>query len=162
MSERQHPLAALTRTRILEFVREPEALFWVFAFPIIMALVLGFAFRDRPPDPLPVGVVNGSVSKEIADALAASGTVKPAGYANLAEGLEALRTGKIALLVEQSRHADLPLRPHAARRADRAARGGRRDPARARPPGPVAGPRGAGPREGLALHRLPAARAFSA
>jgi len=102
MSERQHPLAALTRTRILEFVREPEALFWVFAFPILMALVLGFAFRDRPPDPVPVGVVEGSVSKEITDALAASGTVKPSGYATLADGLEALRTGKIALLVEQT------------------------------------------------------------
>ena len=102
MSERQHPLAALTKTRILEFVREPEALFWVFAFPILMAVVLGFAFRDRPPDPVPVGVVSGSVSREIADALAASGTVKPAGYATLADGLEALRTGKIALLVEQT------------------------------------------------------------
>ena len=102
MSERQHPLAALTKTRILEFVREPEALFWVFAFPILMALVLGFAFRDRPPDPVPVGVVEGSVSKEITDALAASGTVKPSAYATLADGLEALRTGKIALLVEQT------------------------------------------------------------
>lgn len=102
MSERQRPLAALTKTRILEFVREPEALFWVFAFPILMALVLGFAFRDRPPDPVPVGVVSGSVSKEITDALAASGTVKPSAYATLADGLEALRTGKIALLVEQT------------------------------------------------------------
>ena len=128
MSERQHPLAALTRTRILEFVREPEALFWVFAFPIIMALVLGFAFRDRPPDPVPVGVVAGSVSKEISDALAASGTVKPAAYATLADGLEALRTGKIAP------------RRHAARRKDRAPGGGRRDPEGARPRGPVARP----------------------
>jgi ABC-2 type transport system permease protein len=102
MSERQHPLAALTKTRILEFVREPEALFWVFAFPILMALVLGFAFRDHPPDPVPVGVVTGSVSKEITDALAASGTVKPSEFATLHDGLEALRTGKIALLVEQT------------------------------------------------------------
>ena len=102
MSERQHPLAALTRTRILVFVREPEALFWVFAFPILMALVLGFAFRDHPPDPVPVGVVTGSVSKEITDALAASGTVKPSEFATLHDGLEALRTGKIALLVEQT------------------------------------------------------------
>jgi ABC-2 type transport system permease protein len=102
MSERQHPLLALTKTRILEFVREPEALFWVFAFPILMALVLGFAFRDRPPDPVPVGVVSGPVSKEITDALAAAGTVKPTGFAALTDGLEALRTGKIALLVEQT------------------------------------------------------------
>jgi ABC-type multidrug transport system permease subunit len=107
MSERQHPLAALTKTRLLEFVREPEALFWVFAFPIIMALVLGFAFRDRPPDPIPVGIVAGPSTDEIARALARPGTVKPSTYPSLADGLEALRTGKIALLVEQSGTLDL-------------------------------------------------------
>ncbi|HKD16696.1 MAG TPA: ABC transporter permease [Thermoanaerobaculia bacterium] len=102
MSERQQPLAALTKTRLLEFVREPEALFWVFAFPIIMALVLGFAFRDRPPDPVPVGIVAGPSTDEIARALARPGTIKPATYPSLADGFEALRTGKIALLVEES------------------------------------------------------------
>src|SRR5215472_6370593 len=102
MSERQQPLAALTKTRLLEFVREPEALFWVFAFPIIMALVLGFAFRDRPPDPVPVGIVAGPATDEIARALARPGTIKPATYPSLADGFEALRTGKIALLVEES------------------------------------------------------------
>ena len=64
-----NPLVALTRARVLEFVREPEALFWVFAFPIIMALVLGFAFRDRPPDPVPVGVVAGPTAADISAAL---------------------------------------------------------------------------------------------
>lgn len=102
MSERSHPLAALTKTRILEFVREPEALFWVFAFPIIMALVLGFAFRDRPPDPVPVGIVAGPVTDEVARALGRPGTIRTATYPSLADGLEALRTGKIALLVEES------------------------------------------------------------
>jgi ABC-type multidrug transport system permease subunit len=100
MSERQHPLAVLTRARLLEFVREPEALFWVFAFPILMALVLGFAFRDRPPDPVPVGIVAGPSAAELTRALERAGTVKPTPYAVLADGLEALRTGKIALLVE--------------------------------------------------------------
>jgi ABC-type multidrug transport system permease subunit len=102
MSERQHPLLALTRTRLLEFVREPEALFWVFAFPILMAVVLGFAFRDRPPDPVPVGVVAGPTAAEISRALAKPGTVRASEYPSLADGLEALRTGKIALLVEES------------------------------------------------------------
>lgn len=100
MSDRQHPLVALTRTRILEFVREPEALFWVFAFPVLMALVLGFAFRDRPPDPTPVGVAAGPSSAELSAALSRAGTVKAAVYPDVAAGLEALRTGKIALLVE--------------------------------------------------------------
>jgi len=100
MSERRNPLLVLTRARILEFVREPEALFWVFAFPIIMAVVLGFAFRDHPPDPVPVGVVDGPGAPELTQALSKAGTTRPQAYASLAEGLEGLRTGKITLLVE--------------------------------------------------------------
>src|SRR5262245_44455667 len=100
-SERKPPLYTLTRARILEFVRDPEALFWVFAFPIIMALVLGFAFRDRPPDPLPIGVVNGPASSSIQDALAKTKVLKPQTYPDLTAGLHGLRTGKIALLVEE-------------------------------------------------------------
>ena len=102
MSERRNPLLALTKARVLEFIREPEALFWVFAFPIIMALVLGFAFRDRPPDPLPVGVVAGPDSPAISRALASTVAVKPQDVPSLAEGLERLRTGKIALLVVET------------------------------------------------------------
>ncbi len=119
MSEKRlNPLYALTRTRILEFVREPEALFWVFAFPILMAVVLGFAFRDRPPDPVPVGVVQGSSAAAIAEALTKSGTVRPAAYSTLAEGVEGLRTGKITLLVEEGASSGLvyhfdPTRPDA-------------------------------------------------
>ncbi len=50
------------RPRSREFLREPEAVFWVFAFPVLLAVVLGFAFRERPPDPIPVGVVSGAGS----------------------------------------------------------------------------------------------------
>ena len=45
----RHPLYEITRARLLEFWRQPEALFWVFAFPVIMAVVLGLAFRSKPP-----------------------------------------------------------------------------------------------------------------
>ena len=44
------PLLELTRARLLEFVREPEALFWVFAFPVLLALALGLAFRGKEPE----------------------------------------------------------------------------------------------------------------
>ena len=53
------PLAELTRARIYELTREPEAVFWVFVFPIVLAAVLGLAFRSKPPEPLPVAVVAG-------------------------------------------------------------------------------------------------------
>ena len=116
--ERKPPLYTLTRARIIEFVREPEALFWVFAFPIIMALVLGFAFRDRPPDPLPVGVVEGPPAAAISKALEDSKLLRPLRYPSLEAGLQKLRTGKIALLVEEPSGSDLvyhldPTRPDA-------------------------------------------------
>ena len=42
------PLVQLTLARFREFVREPEAVFWTFVFPILMASGLGIAFRSRP------------------------------------------------------------------------------------------------------------------
>jgi ABC-type multidrug transport system permease subunit len=53
------PLIELTRARIYELTREPEAVFWVFVFPIVLAAVLGLAFRSKPPEPLPVALVAG-------------------------------------------------------------------------------------------------------
>ena len=35
------PLAQLTLVRFREFWREPEAIFWVFIFPILLAAGLG-------------------------------------------------------------------------------------------------------------------------
>ena len=49
----------LTLARIRELVREPEAVFWVFVFPIVLAGILALAFRSRPPDALPVGIAAG-------------------------------------------------------------------------------------------------------
>src|ERR1039458_515172 len=60
-----HPLVQLTLVRFREFLREPEALFWVFIFPILLAAGLGIAFRNRPADVLPVA----AVTPELAGAL---------------------------------------------------------------------------------------------
>jgi ABC-2 type transport system permease protein len=45
-----HPLSTLLICRLREFFREPEALFWVYGFPVVLAVGLGIAFRDKPPD----------------------------------------------------------------------------------------------------------------
>jgi len=37
--------------RMKEMFREPEAIFWTFLFPVLLALGLGIAFRDKQPDP---------------------------------------------------------------------------------------------------------------
>ena len=49
-------LRELTLSRIREFLREPEAVFWVFGFPVIMTMALGIAFRARTDEPVIVGV----------------------------------------------------------------------------------------------------------
>ena len=48
-------LFQLTVTRFRLILREPEAIFWVFVFPILLAVGLGIAFRNRPADVLPSG-----------------------------------------------------------------------------------------------------------
>ena len=42
------PVLQLTRARVVEFLREPEAIFWVFLFPVLLAVALGVAFRAKP------------------------------------------------------------------------------------------------------------------
>ncbi len=49
-------LRELTLARMREFLREPEAVFWVFAFPVIMTCALGVAFRTRVDEPVLVGI----------------------------------------------------------------------------------------------------------
>src|SRR5215472_15801397 len=51
-----NPLVQLTLARIREVVREPEALFWVFVFPVLLAFVLGIAFRNTGPQKLRIAV----------------------------------------------------------------------------------------------------------
>ncbi len=98
---RLRALKELTACRIREFMREPEAVFWVFIFPLLLAAVLGFAFRQKPPDRIPAGVVAApeSNAEQILAALASSPVLLPRLY-EAQEGREALRTGKISLLVE--------------------------------------------------------------
>jgi ABC-type multidrug transport system permease subunit len=91
-------LAQLTLVRFREFVREPEAVFWTFFFPVVLAIGLGIAFRNKPAEVLAIGVVRGTAE---ADSVAAR--------LGRAEGLKvqvldadaaarALRTGEVALV----------------------------------------------------------------
>ena len=47
----------LVIARVREFYREPEAVFWVYGFPLLMATALGIAFRNQPIEKLNVDVV---------------------------------------------------------------------------------------------------------
>ena len=69
-------LRELTLARIRSFVREPEALFWTFGFPIMMALGLGIAFREAPVQKVVVGVERGTAGERYAAPLRASDEVE--------------------------------------------------------------------------------------
>lgn len=137
-SWRDRPLAQLTLVRFREFYREPEAVFWTFAFPIILALGLGVAFRNKPADVIAIGVVNGSQAGDSLQAqLARAGGLKVEG---LSEGAaaQALRTGDVALVVAIGAHGGVDYRFDDTRPEGRTARfladdavqraAGRRDP----------------------------------
>jgi ABC-2 type transport system permease protein len=90
-----HPLVQLTLVRFREFAREPEAIFWVFVFPILLAAGLGIAFRNRPPDVLPVA----AVTPQLAAALRPEKQLEVREM-SAAAAAEALRTGKVTLVAE--------------------------------------------------------------
>jgi ABC transporter DrrB family efflux protein len=66
---RWSPLGQLILARLREFFREPEALFWVYGFPLLMAVGLGIAFANREPEPPAVDVEEGPEAIEIRDHL---------------------------------------------------------------------------------------------
>jgi len=71
-SSRTAALTELTRARLLEVVREPEALFWMFVFPVLMAIALGIAFPSRTTDRVIVAVVDGPRAAATVQALRAA------------------------------------------------------------------------------------------
>ena len=56
MSKRYSPLLQLTLARVREFYREPAAVFWVYVFPLLIAVALGIAFREKPVEKISVAV----------------------------------------------------------------------------------------------------------
>jgi ABC-type multidrug transport system permease subunit len=103
VSERRYsPLGQLILARLREFYREPEAIFWVYGFPILMIVALGIAFRNKPADRIFVDIEqkDGAVKQahRVADALGKDETFKV--QVNDSDMCRLrLRTGKTALVV---------------------------------------------------------------
>ena len=53
----------LMMARTKEMWREPEVIFWVFVFPLLLALGLGIAFRNKPAEVNRVAIVAGDGSR---------------------------------------------------------------------------------------------------
>ncbi|HUF26979.1 MAG TPA: ABC transporter permease [Gemmatimonadaceae bacterium] len=91
-------LAQLTLARVREFLREPDAVFWTFAFPLLLAAGLGIAFRNRPPETPRIAVVAEHDAAGIGERLAAAGLLVRI-LPDTAAARE-LRTGRVALVVQ--------------------------------------------------------------
>lgn len=88
----------LYKLRMREFLREPAILFWVFGFPILLAVGLGLAFREKPVDLVSVGVVRAEGASDVASALTAQPGFRVEEL-DLDEASTRLRLGKVALVV---------------------------------------------------------------
>ena len=133
---RQEPTDELTKARVRELMREPEAVFWVFVFPILLAGLLGLAFRSRPPEALPVAVVAGTARRSAPRPLSAGADLAPR-ILSAARGEAGARPRPGAAGRLERRAAVVWLRSDATRKPRRAARRGcgasaRRGPRRTR------------------------------
>ena len=108
----------LLMARLKEMQREPEIIFWVFGFPILLALGLGIAFRNKPADVSSIAIVAGPKAQEVMDLIQRS-PQKSSIRAEVLERTQAMkgfRLGKYDLVVEYDGKGDLryvydPARP---------------------------------------------------
>ena len=91
----------LLRARLLELKREPEVIFWVFGFPLLLALGLGIAFRNKPADVTPVAIVAGPGAENAVSLLRQSPRGSPIRVTVLTEAEASLgfRLGKYDLVI---------------------------------------------------------------
>ena len=95
-----HPLLELTLMRMREFLREKEAVFWVFIFPVLMTFALGIAFRNTGPDKTLVAIESSSTNAgETANILSRSPDIT-ATVLRPDEAAQALRSGRVAIVVK--------------------------------------------------------------
>ncbi len=87
---------------MLELKREPEVVFWVFIFPLLLALGLGIAFRNKPGNSASVAIVEGAGSREAENLLARSPQHQQfkVQVLNEDEAQKGFRLGKYDLVIE--------------------------------------------------------------
>lgn len=95
-------LRQLTVIRVLLFLREPEAVFWVFVFPLVLALVLGLAFKDRAAETVKVGMVEGQLRETWTAALTEAEGIEIVVYPNGDTAERKLGRGAVTCLVSDA------------------------------------------------------------
>ncbi len=104
-------LRELARHRTLAVLRQPEMVFWVFAFPMILAAVLGFAFQGGEPTPSRVGVLVPRDSASWTERLEADQRVEVVYFDTREEADGDLRGGHVDALLLSADPATLRLDP---------------------------------------------------
>ena len=92
------PLVQLTLARIREFIREPEAVFWTFVFPVVMSLALAVAFPSRADRSILVGLQPGASTDSLRATLEGIPGIEVRDLAPDAER-RALREGTVNIVV---------------------------------------------------------------
>src|ERR1017187_110199 len=90
----QHPIIELSLARAREFLRQGEAVFWVFGMPVLMTMALGIAFRSSGPAKIVIGVEDAATRATLASAPDMKVTLL-----NPADSAKALARGKVTLVV---------------------------------------------------------------
>ena len=93
-----NPIVQLSLSKVRELLREPEALFWVFVFPVILTVALGIAFRTGGQEELAVGVQSGPGHETLVTTLEATEGLRPVAL-DSEEAHRELRAGRVALVV---------------------------------------------------------------
>jgi ABC-2 type transport system permease protein len=92
----------LLMARSKELKREPEVIFWVFAFPVLLAFGLGIAFRNKPTDRTSVAIITGPEAQKTFAMLQRSSQNSPirSEILDRQTALKGFRLGKYDLVIE--------------------------------------------------------------
>src|SRR5712692_5686869 len=107
----------LLMARMKELKREPEVIFWVFVFPLLLAFGLGIAFRNKPGDATSVVIVAGPRAQD--DVALLERSPQPGGFKiqvrDADTALRGFRLGKYDLVIEPDAQGGLQYRYDPAR-----------------------------------------------
>lgn len=92
--------AHLLMARMKELKREPEVIFWVFIFPLLLALGLGIAFRNKPADVTRIAIVASPGAEHAISLLEQKKSSIRAELLDESLALQGFRLGKYDLVVE--------------------------------------------------------------